>query len=243
MQQRRVLVIAGTDSSCGAGLLRDVEALRQCGVQSKVAVTAVTAQSNAQVAAVHLVPPAVVSAQIRLALETNDIGVVKIGMLGSATTVCAVAQALDCFDGPIICDPVLASSSGVELLDHRGQRAMIEYLLPLVDLFTPNIPEAALLLGEEVAVDEECVLQQAAALCALGPAILLKGGHASGVTCDDLLLERDGTVTWLKGLRLPGFMRGTGCALSSAIAASLIQGSTQQEACRLAKDFICREWR
>jgi hydroxymethylpyrimidine/phosphomethylpyrimidine kinase len=242
VRERNVLVIAGTDSSGGAGLLRDVEVLRHLGVRSKAAVTAVTAQSNAQVTAIHHVPPAVVAAQIRAALEHDDIGVVKIGMLGTKPTVCAVAKALENFDGQIICDPVLASSSGVELLDHAGRHAMIEHLLPLVGLLTPNIPESAALVGDSIAVDEHQLVKQAAALRALGPSILLKGGHAAGMTCDDLLLERDGVVTWFKGTRLPGSMRGTGCALSSAIAASLVQGSTLREACRFAKDFIGREW-
>jgi hydroxymethylpyrimidine/phosphomethylpyrimidine kinase len=241
--ERSVLVIAGTDSSCGAGLLRDVAVLRQLGVRSKAAVTAVTAQSNAQVTAIHHVPPAVIAAQIRAALEGDDIGVVKIGMLGTQTTVCAVARALENFAGQIICDPVLASSSGVELLDQAGRKAMIEHLLPLVGLLTPNIPESAALLGGSIAIDEPQLAKQAAALSAWGPSILLKGGHSAGTTCDDLLLERDGGMTWFKGPRLPGSMRGTGCALSSAIAASLVRGSTLPEACRLAKEFVRREWR
>jgi hydroxymethylpyrimidine/phosphomethylpyrimidine kinase len=241
MQPRRVLVIAGTDSSGGAGLLRDVMVLRQLGVRSRTAVTAVTAQSDAQVTAIHHVPPAIVAAQIRTSLECDDIGVVKIGMLGTTATVCAVAQALENFDGPIICDPVLASSSGVELLDHAGRSAMIEQLLPLVDLLTPNIPEAAALLGDSIAVDEHHLVRQAGALCAWGPAVLLKGGHGTTTACNDLLLER-GALTWFKGAKLPGFMRGTGCALCSAIAAHIVQGAALREACRLAKDFIYREW-
>jgi hydroxymethylpyrimidine/phosphomethylpyrimidine kinase len=210
-------------------------------VGSKAAVTAVTAQSNAQVTAIHHVQPAVVAAQIRAALDHDDIGVVKIGMLGTTATVRAIAQALENFDGPIICDPVLASSSGVELLDHEGRSAMIEQLLPLVDLFTPNIPEAAALLGDSIAVDEHQLVRQAGEICAWGPAVLLKGGHGTNTACNDLLLER-GVLTWFNGAKLPGSMRGTGCALSSAIAAHLVQGAALREACRLAKDFIYREW-
>jgi hydroxymethylpyrimidine/phosphomethylpyrimidine kinase len=242
-RDRSVLVIAGTDSSGGAGLLRDVLVLRQLGVRTQAAVTAVTAQSDAKAIAIHHVPPVVIAAQIRTALEGNDVSVVKIGMLGTRTAVGVVAKALENFDGQIICDPVLASSSGVELLDHAGRSAMIEDLFPLVCLLTPNIPESAALLSDSVAVDEHQLLQQASALRALGPSILLKGGHASGVTCDDLLFERDGRLTWLKGARLAGTMRGTGCALSSAIAAYLVRGAILREACRLAKNFVCREWR
>jgi hydroxymethylpyrimidine/phosphomethylpyrimidine kinase len=244
MADRRVLVIAGTDSSGGAGLLRDVEVLRRFGVRSRAAVTAVTAQLDANVGAIHHVPPAIISAQIGAALDgSHDIGVVKIGMLGTAASVRAVATALETFAGPIICDPVLASSAGTELLDHEGRRALIELLIPRVDLLTPNVPESAALLGEPLAVEVRQVLKQASALRTWGPSILLKGGHAGGATCDDVLLERDGRSTWFKGPRLAGSMRGTGCALSSAIAACWVRGSTLREACRLAKDFIGREWR
>lgn len=243
MRQGSVLVIAGMDSSGGAGLLRDVAVLRELGVGSKVAVTAVTSQSNARVSAIHHVPPAVVGEQIRAALEGDDVRIVKIGMLGTAATVNAVVHGLRNFDGFIVCDPVLASSSGAELLDTAGRSALIGCLLPLVGLLTPNVPEAAALLGKSNASDEDQLTRQAAALCELGPSVLLKGGHIAGSACDDLLLEREGAPTWFRAERLPGSMRGTGCALASAVAAHLIHGKPLREACRLAKDFVRMGWR
>lgn len=242
MPQHKVLVIAGTDSSGGAGLLRDVAVLHEFGVHSRVAVTAVTAQTDATVSAIHHVTPAIVGAQISTALACNDVGVVKIGMLGTAATVHAVADALKDFRGRIICDPVLESTSGAELLDLAGRGAMIDHLLPRVDLLTPNIPEAAALIGEPMARDDIHLVLQAIALRALGPSILLKGGHSASTTCDDLLLQRDGSLTWFRATRLPGFMRGSGCALASAIAAQLVMGTTLREACGLARDHVRRGW-
>jgi len=143
-----VLVIAGSDSSGGAGLIRDVQVLSDLGVDSLCAITAVTAQSDSQVRAVHLMPAELVRAQISAALATRPVDAIKIGMLGNRAIVEAVAQCLPARTAiPIVLDPVLVSSSGGVLLDARGRTALLEKLLPQSTLVTPNVPEIAALLG------------------------------------------------------------------------------------------------
>jgi hydroxymethylpyrimidine/phosphomethylpyrimidine kinase len=221
-----VLVIAASDSSGGAGLVRDVAVLTHLGLSVRCAVTAVTAQSDSSVQATHHIPPALISAQIALALAPGDVAAIKIGMLGTRTTVQAVSEALPARASvPIVLDPVLRASSGGVLLDAPGQRLLCEALLPRVTLLTPNIPEAALLLDEPTALDEEARLRQAQRLLALGPAaVLLKGGHSSGMSVVDLLVTPVGSVR-ISTPRVPGTLRGTGCMLSSAIAAGLAGGA------------------
>src|SRR5215469_10141933 len=138
-----VLVIAATDSSGGAGLTRDVRVLSDFSVDALCVVTAVTAQSDQQVTAVHHVPPDVVRAQLTAALATRQVGAIKIGMLGTRATVEAVAEALPASDVPIVLDPVLVSSSGGVLLDDAGRAALIRLLMPRATLVTPNVPEVA----------------------------------------------------------------------------------------------------
>ena len=234
-----VLVIAGSDPSGGAGLVRDVRTLGQFGVQALCAVTAVTAQSDAAVSAVHLIPPELVSAQIRAALASRRVAAVKLGMLGTRATVLAVAASIPPRTAvPLVLDPVLAASSGAELLDAAGRAALLETLLPRVTLLTPNIPEAAALLGTSRARTDEELLRQGQALRALGPeAVLLKGGHASGTDSTDMLFETQG-VHRLTAPRVAATCRGTGCALAAAIAAGLALGLELRAACARAKQHV-----
>ena len=235
-----VLVIAGSDSSGGAGLTRDVRTLAHFGAGVLCAVTAVTAQSDAQVSAVHLVPPQVVSAQIAAALATGRVGAIKIGMLGTRATVLAVAASLPPrTTTPLVLDPVLAASSGGELLDAAGRAALLETLLPRATVVTPNIPEAAALLGTHSAASEAQLLQQGEALLALGAEhVLLKGGHGAGAEATDLLLTSGGAVRRFSARRLAATRRGTGCALASALAAGLAQGLDVASASARAKKFV-----
>lgn len=234
-----VLVIAGSDSSGGAGITRDVRTLTQLGARALCVVTAVTAQSHTQLSATHIVPPELVQAQMAAALATCRPGAIKIGMLATAATVLAVAAALPSAGPPVVLDPVLASSSGGELLDSGGRAALCATLLPRVTLLTPNIPEAAALIGSHAARSEAQLLEQAAALLALGPqAVLLKGGHAAGPEASDLLLTAHGTPHWLRAPRSSALRRGTGCALSSAIAAGLASGLPLTAACERAKQHV-----
>jgi len=231
-----VLVIAGSDSSGGAGLTRDVRTLTRLDTRALCVVTAVTVQSDAHLAAVHVVPAELVRAQMTAALGTRRVDAIKIGMLATRATVLAVTAALPTTALPLVLDPVLAASSGGELLDEAGREALCAALLPRTTLLTPNIPEAAALLGTRSAKSEAELLQQAAALLALGPrAVLLKGGHGDGPEAADLLLAAHAAPRWLRAPRIGATRRGTGCALSAAIAAGLAAGLELAAACESAK--------
>ncbi len=280
MARPAVLVIAATDSSGGAGLTRDVRVLSDFSVDALCVVTAVTAQSDKKVTAVHHVPPDVIRAQIAAALATRQVGAIKIGMLGNRATVEAVVEGLAASGSPrsgsapggswsseglsvggsspsgslpggsslsegrsrripIVVDPVLVSTSGGVLLDAGGRAALAETLFPLAALVTPNVPEAAALLGEDLATDEAGLVQQGLRLLGFGSrAILLKGGHTYGEDAVDLLITGDRAVERIASQRIAGASRGTGCALASAIAAGLAAGKPLNEACRAAKTYV-----
>jgi hydroxymethylpyrimidine/phosphomethylpyrimidine kinase len=264
-----VLVIAATDSSGGAGLTRDVRVLTDFGVDALCVVTAVTAQSDKKVTAVHHVPPEVIRAQIAAAFATRQIGAIKIGMLGTQATVEAVVAELLAVRRsglnaslpaaiPIVVDPVLVSTSGGVLLDPGGQAALTGSLFRIATLVTPNVPEAAALLGEPLAADEADLIRQGERLLDFGShAILLKAGHpyAGGTDTEeavDLLISRaaansrpahgglasEFAIERIASKRVAGSSRGTGCALASAIAAGLAAGKTLGEACRAAKHYV-----
>lgn len=235
-----VLVIAATDSSGGAGLTRDVRALADFGVDVICAVTAITAQSDTRVTAVHHIPPEVVSAQVAAAFETRHVAAIKIGMLGTRATVEAVVGSLPRNDSiPIVLDPVLVSSSGGVLLDVGGRETMRQYLFPRAILVTPNVPEAAALLDLDIATSEYALIEQAKGLLELGPqAVLLKGGHMDGEDAIDLLVCRHHGLQRIRSVRLSATSRGTGCALASAIAAGLACGVSLFDACQQAKCYV-----
>jgi hydroxymethylpyrimidine/phosphomethylpyrimidine kinase len=242
MQEVRpaVLVIAATDSSGGAGLTRDVRVLTDFGADVICAITAVTAQSDSRVTAVHHVPPEVIRAQMAAAFETRHVAAIKIGMLGTRATVEAVAGSIpQNVSIPIVLDPVLVSSSGGILLDAGGLAAMRQYLFPRVTLVTPNVPEAAALLDEDAATSEHVLIEQAKSLLNFGPqAVLLKGGHLDGEEAIDLLVCRHHGLQRIRSARISATSRGTGCALASAIAAGLASGSSLFEACQHAKRYV-----
>lgn len=214
----RVLFVGGTDSSGGAGLARDLATASQLGAEACLSVTAVTAQTDRGLTAQLPVPPEHVVAQIRAA---PDVGAIKIGMLGSAAIVEAVASCLPAAD--LVLDPVLASSSGHALLDEEGCEALLEHLLPRTSLLTPNLDELRVLmtrLGLPPGASEK---EGAAALMELGcAAVLVKGGHSSPAPhCEDRLYTRPDKVSRFSGPRFNVELRGTGCQLASAIAVSL----------------------
>jgi len=235
-----VLVIAGTDSSGGAGLTRDVATLTHFGTRALCAVTAVTAQTDAAVTSVVTLPAMLVRAQIEAAIATARIGAIKIGMLGDAAIVAAVSAALPPREAaPLVLDPVLGASSGGELLDAAGRAALRERLLPRTTLLTPNIGEAATLLQAPPATDAEEIVAQGRALCALGPrAVLMKGGHAGGPLAVDWLVAGEGAVERFSAPRLSVARRGTGCTLASAIAAGFAAGLGLIAACEQAKRHV-----
>jgi hydroxymethylpyrimidine/phosphomethylpyrimidine kinase len=234
-----VLVIGGSDSSGGAGITRDAQTLERFGVRALPVLTAVTAQTNTGVCAVRVMSAQLVQAQIAAALATQPVQAIKTGMLATGAIVRAVAAALPAVMPPLIIDPVLVSSSGAQLLDRAGRVALCRALLPRATLLTPNIPEAAALLGTRAAKTEDKLVRQAQALLALGPAaVLLKGGHARGSEAADLLVMRGASPQWLRAARIKATRRGTGCALASAIAAGLACGLTLPAACARAKDHV-----
>lgn len=234
-----VLIISGSDSAGAAGMQADLLAVAARGAHGASALTAVTAQGAGGVTALHPLPASVVTAQIRAVLEDQGADAVKIGMLGRAATVRAVARALHDFDGPVVLDPVLASTSGTALLDGAGISALRRHLLPAVTLLTPNLPEAARLLDRAPAATEAEALAQGAALLAQGPgAVLVKGGHGAGATCTDWLVSPSGTRAFRAPRSASRNTRGTGCALASAIAAELAQGAALPEAVETAHRWL-----
>jgi len=235
-----VLVIAGSDSSGGAGLARDLHTLARFDTQAMCAVTAVTVQSDSRVIAVHPLAPDTVRAQIESALATGRVGAIKIGMLGTGAIARAVAACLPPREQiPMVLDPVLASSSGAALLDAGGREVLRERLVARATLVTPNIPEAAALLGTQPATTEEELLCQAHAWLALGAsAVLIKGGHGSTNEAVDLLVSAGGSPRRLIAARSARTHRGTGCALASGIAAGLAAGLELGDACARAKRHV-----
>ncbi|TIX36483.1 MAG: hydroxymethylpyrimidine/phosphomethylpyrimidine kinase, partial [Mesorhizobium sp.] len=192
-------------------------------VRTCLAVTALTVQTHDAVMEILHSPPSLVADQMRAALQANEVAAIKIGMLGTAEIIAAVAAVLrENRQVPAVLDPVLASTSGRALLEAGAIAVMKRDLMPLCCLVTPNLPELALLIGSELAVDENGALQQGQRLLAAGPqAVLIKGGHASGPQSTDILLRSDHQPIHVDLPRLATSMRGTGCMLASAIAAHL----------------------
>ncbi|MBV2184997.1 MAG: bifunctional hydroxymethylpyrimidine kinase/phosphomethylpyrimidine kinase [Rhizobium sp.] len=237
---RNVLSIAGSDPSGGAGIQADLKAFSARGVYGMAALTALTAQNTEGVSAVHAVPPDFVAEQIRMVFADVRVDAVKIGMIANAAIAEAVAGALKPHLGiPVVLDPVMVAKGGASLLDPRAVEALTNRLLPLATLVTPNLPEAAALLGESEASDRDVMEAQAMRLRALGPsAVLVKGGHLGGTESPDVQVFDDG-ARWFDAPRVhTKNTHGTGCSLSSAIAAELAKGSAPQEAVAAAKAWL-----
>lgn len=235
-----VLSIAGTDPSGGAGSQADLKTFSALGVYGTSVITALVAQNTRGVAAIHQPPPAFVTAQLDTLFDDVRIDAVKIGMLGTAGVIGAVAAALRRHRPAfIVLDPVMASTSGDQLLAGDALAVLREELLPVVDLVTPNLAEAAALLGEDgAAASEREALGQLGRLHRLCPGVLLTGGHLGGAESVDLLLV-DGTITRLRAPRVAtGNTHGTGCTLSAAIAALRPQRPDWAGAVTDAKDYL-----
>lgn len=235
------LSIAGSDSSAGAGLQADLKTFSALGVYGATVVTAVTAQNTTGVTAVHNVPADIISAQIAAVFSDLWIRAVKTGMLGGEAGVLAVAEGLERWARrvPIVVDPVMVSTSGAALLEQGAEAALVTRLLPLAALVTPNLLEAAALLGVRPAAGEGEAREQAARLLAFGPrAVLIKGGHAEGADATDYFY--DGAI--FRAYSAPRIAtkntHGTGCTLASAIAAFLVKGLAMQDAIAEAKAYL-----
>ncbi len=216
-----ILSIAGSDPSGGAGIQADIKAIGANGGYGMAAITGLTVQNTQGVADVVLTNPDLVAAQVRAVFADIRVDAVKIGMLGSEAICTAVA---DCLTGqrvPIVVDPVLVSTSGKALMAPDALERFRHQILPLTTVLTPNLSEAAVLLGCEEARDRDEMLDQAGRLHDLGPAILLKGGHLPGPQCPDVLVDGSGAC-WFEAKRMdrPG-THGTGCTLSSALATQI----------------------
>jgi len=235
VNQRRIptaLSIAGSDSGGGAGIQADLKAFARCGVHGMTAITAITAQSTVAVDAVEPVSPRLIVAQVRAVAEDIGVDAVKIGMLGTAETVDAVVEALGYVgEAPVVVDPVMVSESGSVLLDEDARGALVERLLPLTTVVTPNIPEARALtgLGEEATQEE-----LARAVRALGSrAVVVTGGHSLGLV--DLFFDGE-TLVEIPGPHHPdGAAHGSGCTHSSTLAAALARGATPLRAAEAAR--------
>ena len=235
------LTIAGSDSSGGAGIQADLKTFAALGVYGASAITALTAQNTQGVSAIHNVPPAFVAAQIDAVFGDLDVAAVKIGMLSQAATVETVAQALERHRATnIVLDPVMVASSGDKLLADDAIDNVRRLLIPRARVITPNLPEAALLLDTQAAHGEAEMEAQARALIERfqAQAVLIKGGHGEGAESVDLLVEADTVKRFATQRIATKNTHGTGCTLSSAIAAGLAQGLDLIAATRAAKAYV-----
>jgi len=234
------LSIAGSDSGGGAGIQADLKTFAAMGVYGATVLTAVTAQNTSGIRAIHVIPPEIVSAQLEAVFDDLEIRAVKLGMLAHAATVETVADCLNRHQPAfVVLDPVMLATSGARLLTDDGIAALVSRLLPLVDCLTPNLAEAATLLGTRWATSEAEMADQGRALLDLGPrAVLMKGGHASLPEAIDILVTHEGTqrfaAPWVESRNL----HGTGCTLSAAMAASIALGASLADSVERAKVYL-----
>ena len=236
----RVLSIAGSDSGGGAGIQADLKTFAALGCFGMTAITALTAQNTCGVRAIHPVPPDMLRAQIDAVLEDIGADAVKVGMLHSPEIVRTVAQAIDRHHlSRVVFDPVMVATSGAKLIDDPAIAVLVAELFPRATLITPNLDEAALLVGRPLVCAQD-MAQAAAELLANGArAVLLKGGHLAGDVVMDLLLPAEGEPLWMQAPRIAtANTHGTGCTLSSAIAAHLALGAPLIDAVQQARAFV-----
>jgi hydroxymethylpyrimidine/phosphomethylpyrimidine kinase len=236
------VTIAGSDSGGGAGIQADLKTFSALGVYGASVITALTAQNTRGVAAIQDVPANFVAAQIDAVFSDLTVDAVKIGMLSRPAVIEAVAAGLERYgQTQVVLDPVMVAASGDALIADEAVAVLLTTLMPRVLLVTPNLPEAARLLGEPIADGRAAVEAQAKRLRAKGArGVLLKGGHAAGPESADFLLTASGG-RWLAAPRIATRnTHGTGCTLSSAIAAGLARGATLADAVVAAKDYVTR---
>jgi hydroxymethylpyrimidine/phosphomethylpyrimidine kinase len=233
------VTIAGSDSSGGAGIEADLKTFSALGVYGAAVITALTAQNTQGVFAIHDVPADFIAAQINAVFTDLEVGAVKIGMLGTAAAVDVVAAALDRYrPRNVVLDPVMVASSGDQLLAANALGRLRE-LLARARVVTPNLLEAATLLGALPAHDEDEMRAQARKLLELGPgAVLIKGGHGGGPESVDLLVEGDACLRLAAPRVATRNTHGTGCTFASAIAAGLAKGLSLEDAAKEAKSYV-----
>ena len=234
------LTIAGSDSSGGAGIQADLKTFAALGVYGASVITALTAQNTLRVSGIHQVPAEFVTAQIDAVFSDLAVGAVKIGMVAQLDNIDAIAAGLKRWSPKhVVLDPVMVATSGDRLLASEAIEALRSKLIPCASIITPNLPEAAALLGEPVAESEAAVEHQGKRLLAMGcRAVLIKGGHGEGAESIDYLIDPQGTRALAAPRIATKNTHGTGCSLSSAIAAGLAKGEGLETAVRNAKAWI-----
>jgi hydroxymethylpyrimidine/phosphomethylpyrimidine kinase len=234
------LSIAGSDSSGGAGIQADLKTFSALDVYGATVLTAVTAQNTRGIRAVHIIPPEIVAAQLEAVFDDLDIRAVKLGMLADAATIEVVVASLRRYRPAfVVLDPVLTASSGTRLLAKHAVDGLISDLLPLTDCLTPNLAEAAALLQTTLASNEAAMAEQGRALLDLGPrAVLMKGGHAMADEAVDLLVTRAAIRRFAAPRIASDNLHGTGCTLSAALVAAVVQGASLAAAVEQAKNYL-----
>ncbi len=228
-----VLSIAGSDSGGGAGIQADLKAFARCGVHGMTAITAITAQNTVGVEAVEAVSPEMIVAQVRVVAEDIGVDAAKVGMLGTAATVEAVVAGLSLIvpAAPVVVDPVMVSESGASLLDPGAREALVQRLLPLATVVTPNLPEARALTGLGEGAGQE---ELARGVVALGPgAVVVTGGHSDELV--DLFFDGERLVEIPGERHAVAAAHGSGCTHSAALAAFMALGEEPLEAARRAR--------
>jgi len=240
MSQGRVLIVAGSDSGGGAGVQGDIKTITVLGGYAASAITAITVQNTLGVSDIHALPPALVAAQMLAVLGDIGADAVKLGMLGDAETIAAVAGVLESVTVPIVLDPVMVAKGGARLLTAESEAALRERLLPMAALVTPNIPELTALTGLAVTNLPSALAAGRALMAATGTAVLVKGGHID-VDKDevvDTLIDADGEYALASPRSRTAHTHGTGCALASAIACGLARGMALRPAVARAHAFV-----
>jgi hydroxymethylpyrimidine/phosphomethylpyrimidine kinase len=234
------LTIAGSDSSGGAGIQADLKTFAALGVFGASVITALTAQNTTGVSGIHQVPAEFVTAQIDAVFSDLAVGAVKIGMVAQPAVIDAIVAGLERWAPKhVVLDPVMVATSGDRLLAREAVDALRKKLIPRASVITPNLPEAAALLDEPLAASEAAIESQGKRLLALGcPAVLIKGGHGQGAESIDYLIDANGTIALAAPRTATKNTHGTGCSLSSAIAAGLAKGENLETAVRNAKTWV-----
>ena len=240
LEYLRVLSIAGSDSGGGAGIQADLKTFAALGCYGMTAITALTAQNTLGVRAIHGVPPQMLRDQIDAVLEDIGAHAVKIGMLHSPEIVQTVAEAIDRHAlQKVVLDPVMVATSGAVLIDNPAIMMLVRELFPRALVVTPNLDEASLLVGRPLTSESDMEAAAQEMLTMGANAVLLKGGHLPGDLVCDLLLTKEDTHHWMRAPRIhTSNTHGTGCTLSSAIAAHLASGASLLDAVQAARDYV-----
>ena len=234
----RILIIAGSDSSGGAGIQADIKTVTMLGGYAATAITAVTVQNTLGVSAIHPIPQDVIAGQIKAVLDDIGADAIKIGMLGDTATIDTIADCLANVRVPIILDPVMVAKGGAALLQEDATWALVHRLLPLATVLTPNIPELEILAEIEI-TDEADMLLAAQELLARGPrAILAKGGHLDGANVVDWLVSHNQQMRFEAPRIATRHTHGTGCTLASALATLVGRGVPLAQAVEQARAYV-----